>query len=283
MKTNYAVKSISLTIPTFVTRLLCLFGLATVLSQSFATPRSPLPPLPHVTTTLFHTRFDEAYWRERQRASLVMMDSWTLVESFSGYALQRVGKSVTPFVIPALNASNQLAVAADKGALAFWFKPSWSSMSGSSGNAKLAELVAVGRDDAVSSWALQINPEQTAMILTGLNGSEILLKSEISLMPDVWYWVVLNYGETTELWIDGVLQAEGKGTQALPPKLSALVVGSNLIGTETAGGEFEDVSLFSHALKERQMVLYHRAMKARSLLGAISVEEEVALAEQRSV
>ena len=282
MKTNYAVKSISLTIPTFVTRLLCLFGLATVLPQSFATPRSPLPPLPHVTTTLFHTRFDEAYWRERQRASLVMMDSWTLVESFSGYALQRVGKSVTPFVIPALNASNQLAVAADKGALAFWFKPSWSSMSGSSGNAKLAELVAVGRDDAVSSWALQINPEQTAMILTGLNGSEILLKSEIRLMPDVWYWVVLNYGETTELWIDGVLQAEGKGTQALPPKLSALVVGSNLIGTETAGGEFEDVSLFSHALKERQMVLYHRAMKARSLLGAISVEEEVALAEQRA-
>ena len=204
---------------TVLSQLLCWLALAMVVPSVLATPRAPMPPLPHLTTTLFHTRFDEPYWKERQRATLVMVDSWTLVESFSGYALQRSGNSVTPFVIPALGASNRVAVAADKGALGFWFKPYWANMTGSTGNAKLAELIAVGGDDAVSSWSLQINPERTAIILAGLDGAEILLQSEITLMPEVWHWIVLNYGEKTELWIDGILQAEGKGTQALPPKL----------------------------------------------------------------
>ena len=147
-----------------------LAGLFTC-SAAFATPRPPLPALPHAATTLFHTRFDEAYWFGHERASFVTTDYGTLVERFSGYALQRTGKGVVPFVVPALDATGRLSVATDAGAFGFWFKPDWTSAAASGVGpgyaARLAEMVAVGDKQAAVGWSLQTSGDGSVLLLVG--------------------------------------------------------------------------------------------------------------------
>lgn len=263
-----------------------LAGLLFCSGGALATPRPPLPALPHAATTLFHTRFDEAYWPGHERASLVTVEYGTLVESFSGYALQRTGKSVVPFVVSALDATSRLNVATDAGAIGFWFKPDWTSAAAGGGGpgyaARLVELVAVGDKQTVVGWSLQTSAEGSALVLVGAGGMETLLKAEIGWTAGEWHWVVLNYGPKTELWLDGVLAAEGLGTVALPPKVAGLVLGSSVLGSEMAGGEFEDVYAFRRPLTERQVGFYYQGMKKRSLLGPISAAEEAARAAARA-
>lgn len=262
-----------------------LAGLFTC-SVAFATPRAPLPALPPAATTLFHTRFDEAYWPGHLRTATVTTDYGTLVESYSGYALQRAGKSVVPFVVSALDATGRLSVATDAGAFGFWFKADWTSTAAGGGGpgyaARLVEMVAVGDKQAAAGWSLQTSADGSALVLVGADGTETLLKAGIGWVPGEWHWVVINYGAKTELWLDGALAAEGAGTVALPPKVAGLVLGSTVLGSETAGGEFEDVSAFRRPLTERQVGFYYQGMKRRSLLGPISAAEEAAVAAARA-
>lgn len=285
MKSNLRRQPTSRNRVKFLARILSA-SLTISTSSVLATPRAPLPALPHAATTLFHTRFDEAYWPGHERASLVMTDYGMLVESFSGYALQRTGKSVVPFVVPALDATGRLSVATDAGAFGFWFKPDWTSAVAGGGGpgyaARLVEVVAVGDKQAAVAWSLQTSADGSALALVGADGMESLLKAGIGWVPGEWHWLVINYGAKTELWIDGALAAEGAGTVTLPPQVAGLVLGSSVLGSETAGGEFEDVYAFRRPLTERQVGFYFQGMKKRSLLGPITSEEEAALAERRA-
>jgi len=264
---------------------------ATLVATSFtltsiATPRPPLPSLPAAATTLFHTRFDEPYWLGHERTNVVTVEYGTLVESFSGYALQRTGKTVVPFVVSALDAAGKLSIASDTGAVGFWFKSDWTSAAaggvGPGYAARLVELLAVGEKQSAAAWSLQTSPDGSALVLVGADGVEPLLKAGIGWVPGEWHWVVINYGDKTELWLDGALAAEGSGTVSLPPTVAGLVLGSTGLGSATAGGEFEDVYAFRRPLTERQVGFYYQGMQKRTLLGPISAEEETAVAVTRA-
>ncbi len=277
--------------PTFRNRVkllarILLAGLTISNSTVIATPRPPQPALPAAAITLFQTQFDEAYWPGQERAATVTTEYGTLVESFSGYALQRTGKSVVAFVVPALDATGRLNVATDAGAIGFWFKAGWTSASaggvGPGYAARLVELVAVGDQQTAVGWSLQTSGDGSTLALVGAGGADPLLKAEMGWAAGEWHFLVVNYGLKTELWIDGALVAEGLGTVALPPQVAGLALGSTVLGSETAGGEFEDVYGFRRPLTERQVGFYFHGMKQRSLLGPISAEEEAALAERRA-
>ena len=64
--------------------------------------------------------------------------------SWSGYALQRTGATVVPFVVPALDSDGHTNITSDTGgALRWWVRPYWSSGSGTGQPATLLEMDAV--------------------------------------------------------------------------------------------------------------------------------------------
>jgi hypothetical protein len=160
---------------------------------------------------LYRASFDEAYQALGTNVTdTVTTDYGLLVSSWSGYALQRLGK-VTPFVVPALNVAGRTNVACDLGTLSFWFKPYWSSASlvngaGPGVNARLAEFVLVGNQESAVVWSLQSSADGSMLSLmsSDTTGAKPLLQAEIEWPAGEWRLVTLNYGAAgTELFIDG--------------------------------------------------------------------------------
>ena len=69
---------------------------------------------------------------------------------------------------------------------------------------------------------------------------------------------------------------------ALPAKFAGLVLGSSLLGDETAGGEFEDFYCYRKPMTGKQPGFGYAGIKKRTLLGAVSVEELELLAARRA-
>src|SRR5207244_388440 len=102
--------------------------------------------------------------------SQILVEGFRLVESWSGYALDRstTGGAITPFIIPGVDSSGHTNLVSDGiGALRLWLTPYWSTTNGSVGPgayARVAELLAVG-DEALVNWSLQISPSGDALRL----------------------------------------------------------------------------------------------------------------------
>ena len=210
-----------------------------------------------------------------------------LIESWSGYALQRSGRSVVPFIVPALDSKGRTNLACDAGAIRFWFKPYWSSVSLPGGKspgkeARLLEFAVVGNKQTAVVWSLQVNADGSALHLVGQGDTEpvVLLKEEIDWRAGAWHLVTLNYGpKGTALFIDGELAAQGAGTVSVPSSVGALVVGSTLRGTEVAEGEFEEMAAFARPLTQQKISFYLGSTSNQAALGAITPEEDQAQRE----
>lgn len=197
---------------------LCAFDLS-------ARPRPPLPPLPELVPLLSRTDFDEAFWARTEKSESLHPAYTDLVEGWSGYALKRAGVAVTPFLVPALDATGKTNIGAPAGAVRFWFKPYWSSTTvpmgtGPGVNGRLAELTAVDPTDSVYVWSLDVSADGTALFLTGATdtGAGLLFAAPINWQAGQWHLLALNYGpKGTTLFIDGLLAGEGDGVLSVPP------------------------------------------------------------------
>lgn len=231
-----------------------------------ARPRPPLPPLPEFAPLLSRAGFDEPFGAGAEKPEAFHPAYVDLVEGWSGYALRRVGNSVTPFVVPGSEAD---------GAVRFWFRPYWSSGAGPGVGARLAELSAVGTGDAVSAWSLVVSPDGSVLSLAGPEGA--LLQTELNWRAEEWHLVSLNFGPSgSALFIDGALVAEGGGTLAVPPSVAAFSVGSTLTGAGPAGGEFDEFCVFAGPLSESAVAFCHQVYAPTAARGPISPEEEAA-------
>ena len=228
-------------------------------------PRRPQPVITERLTHLFRESFNEAYSLSVTNAELTV-GGYTFEESWSGYALQRLGV-VTPFTVPAVDSTGHTNVACDSGAIRFWFKPYWSSASLTNGTgpgtyARLAELVATSGDQSAVCWWLQLSPDGSSLSLIGQSdsGPVELLSSGIAWPANVYHHITLDYGpQGTALFIDGTLAAQGAGTPAIPPALAALVLGSTSTGTATPGGDFDEPLLLCLAADRSPSKLLLRA------------------------
>ena len=259
---------------------LCAFDLS-------ARPRPPLPPLPELAPALWRASFDEAYSYRMTNAQLSVAGYGELIESWSGYALQRSGRSVVPFIVPALDSKGRTNIACDAGAIRFWFKSYWSSASLPGGKspgteARLLEFAVVGDKQTAVVWSLQVSADGSALQVVGASDTEpsVLLQAEIGWRAGEWHLVTLDYGpKGTALFIDGELAAQGAGTVSVPPSVGALVVGSTLRGTEVAEGEFEELTAFAHPLTQLEIAFYRASTSGQAALGAITPEEDQAQRE----
>jgi hypothetical protein len=282
-------------IPTFI---LVAAALLTFAASVSANPRSPLPLMPEFAWPLFHETFDEVYdvYSYAATNAQVTIGYYTLVESWSGYALQRSGDSVTPFYVPAAD-SGQTNINCSQGTIRFWFEPTtWSSMTQTNGAgpgavATLLELDAIGKNESANIWTLTINPAGTALSLVAQSDDNpaLLLQTEISWQANQSHLIVLDYGpKETALFIDGQLVAQGAGTLAVPPQLAALFVGSSLTGKSVAGGDFDELFCFGaplatrfyHPLTATDLLFYYNVYAGNAALGPVSAEEIAARAER---
>lgn len=240
-----------------------------------ATPRSPLPPMPEFARVSFSERFDADYYSQTRVAEIDSAGLGKLVESWSGYALQRAG-DVTPFVIPGVDGSRTNLY--PNGAARLWVKPYWASASTGDGKGMghevvLLEMSVVGKSEVAAVWSLRVSADGSDLYLWsgGGNDSVVLLKTDIAWRAGEWHQVVLNYGKKeTSLAVDGEIVAAGGGAVTLPSHISALTVGSNLRGGESLGGEIEDVYCFARALK---FAFHYEPYRGMAALGPISAEE----------
>jgi hypothetical protein len=205
---------------------LVLAAIGAFTPRAGADPRGPLPPVPE-PKILHYESFDSPYQSGATNRAVVVTTSGVLTQSWSGYALDRSGPAVVPFVIPALDAVGHTNVSCGTaGALRFWLQPHWATAlatnsSGGPGTcARLVDLVAVGGGQTVSLWSFQATPDGSALRLVGQadTGPVELLQAAIQWASESPHCLVLNYSpQGTALFIDGQQVASGAGAPALPP------------------------------------------------------------------
>lgn len=262
-----------------------LFGLliaAAVLlaftSPLHAEPRSPLPPWPEANP-IGLLKWDAVLSPMRDDSTqAVGEDGATLVEGWSGYALQRegvFGAPVVPFVMPGLNEKGKANLGHRQGCVRFWFAPSWSSGTGPGQVARLAEWIVTDGTEVGTLWALSVNEAGTVISL-GSQGAEVL-RAEINWSAGGWHQVALSYSEHgTEIVVDGALVATGAGLLAVEPKISGLVIGSDWQGMSVAGGTFDEVLCFAEPMSAEDVAFNYRALSRTAAMGPVTKEEQAA-------
>jgi len=93
-----------------------LAGLAFCPAAALAGPRPPLPPVPE-RPALYYQGFDQSYSPTSFQAHISVAGLGTLVESWSGYALDRSGPNVIPWILPGVDASGHANVSCVSGAI----------------------------------------------------------------------------------------------------------------------------------------------------------------------
>ncbi len=254
--------------------------LSIVSLPAHARPRPPLPPFPEAAV-LDRLDFNAPFYAGATNEFCKTADG-ELHESWSGYALTRSGDSVTPLVISALDGNGKTNVACGNGAIRFWFKPHWTSASlakngGPGVNARLVEFTVLKNNSLAVNWSLYTDEEGSTIFLSGQNdfGATKFFQADIAWQSDEWHLLTLNYGvDGTALFIDGKMGAQGSGVPGTSAAASGVVIGSTFLGTDTAGGEFDEVYFFARPLTEKEHSFYFDAMSGTAFLGPISPEEE---------
>jgi hypothetical protein len=159
---------------------LSLIGFFVLILGAGARPRFPYPPLPEVVSVLFHEEFDASFTYASTNAQIAS-GNYSLVESWNGYALDRTGSSLYPFIVEGVNNSGHTNLMPRAGSLRFWVTPAWSSASlsgsGPGGCARLADLLAVGANaQSLLCWSLQINADGSVIKLVGQSDNGTVLK-----------------------------------------------------------------------------------------------------------
>jgi hypothetical protein len=217
-------------------------------------PRAPLPPVPE-EASLCHETFDADYFLDDTNASIAITGFGVLDQSWSGYALERSGESVVPFVVPAVDSTGHINVSCDVGgALRLWIEPFWSSGTGPGAIATILELDGVSGGQDFLDWTLQVSADGTTLYLISPDGagSQQILQASIAWQAGEWHCLILNYGLAgTALYIDGIPVAQGSGLMPIARSVGRLVLGSTISGTLTAGGDVDEFESFDYSLGTR--------------------------------
>jgi len=215
--------------------------------------------------------FDEAYYSRLNRPASVATD-YAVVESFSGYALDRGGESVAPFLVPALDQTGRTNAACGHGAIRFWF-----NRSAESANARLIEMIELRQGTVTLNFSLRWNEDCASICLDAATdgGTATLLEAKADWALNQWHLITLNYGSVTELYLNDACVAQGPGVVATDAAETAVVIGSAVSGLCPAGGAFDEVCFFGRPLTGAEVARYHRVYSNAAALGPMS-EEEIA-------
>jgi hypothetical protein len=236
-----------------------------------ASPRPPFPGLPDFISRLYHEEFDEGYTPGITNQQITI-SNYTYVESWSGYALDRSGSSVYPFMVEGVDGGGHTNLAST-GSLRMWVMPWWTSLSMTNepgATARLADFLAIGGGDFVLCWSLRVSANGSSISLLGAGDSGLseLLGTNIAWQAGSAHCVDLNYGTNgTQLFLDGLLAVEGGATAAVPASNAVLVLGSSLTGTEPAQAALDKVYCFGRTQTGYHVELFYGSCSNFAALG----------------
>lgn len=257
-----------------------------------ARPRPPAPPLPEMAPILFHEAFDEYYNAGYTTNHEIFVSGYgTLVQSWSGYALQRDGLDLPPFIVPgiATNGNTNLASNGSGGAFRFWLNPYWSTASGGPGyNAQLLQMIAVGSGPSVLIWSLQTTSDGSAVQLIQQSdaGPVTLVSANISWSSNEWHQVAIDYATATSgtvLYLDGTNAGSGSGITGIPPASAEIVLGSDVSGANVADADIDEFFSFGQTLPDAGVTMNYTAYSPLAALGPLSWEDDSDTSGVRSV
>ena len=260
-----------------------------------AAPRPPQPPIPSFGL-LFNEGFNQPYgWPANST-----IDSTIWTESWSGWALNRQGDVVQPWIVPMV-VSNSFRIDAGRGAIRFWYRPDYSSESGPGDVATLATLVSAKDNNEATWWSLVVTPDgkEIHLLCQTSGGAESCMSAEIDWAAGDWHLVTMGYTPTNcVLFLDDQKAAVGAGLPTVPKEafpFTGLVLGSMLSGADSASGQIEELSTFTGRSKFLLMTghefglmenwdigIYYAGHSKLAALGPVSAEEEAALAKRRA-
>ena len=138
---------------------------------------------------IYHQGFDGFHSVASGDAQAIIPGLGTFVESWSGYALDRSGPNVRPWIIPGLAASGHTNLTCNQaGAIRLYFEPYFSSASVAGGTgpgaiAHLADLVAINQSAPLWVWSLQISADGSVLRLVANSDSG---PTELLAAPIAW-------------------------------------------------------------------------------------------------
>ncbi len=239
-----------------------------------AEPRAPWPPFPE-KQPLCQKTFDEGFFVGETNSELLIAGLGTLHESFSGYALERVGP-VIPFVVPALDSTgNTNGSCGVGGSFRFWITPYWTSTSVANGSgpcakATVLELDAVSGGQSALAWSLQVSADGNTLGLFAETGSGLqeILQTPIAWMAGQPHCLALvEDSECTTLYVDGSMAAQGPGLPSIPLSAGQLVIGSTLAGGNAAGADIDEFYSFDSLLSPANVAMYYEWYSGLAGLG----------------
>jgi hypothetical protein len=238
--------------------------------------------------------FNQPYATPKDQA----IDSTVWTESWSGWALNRQGTTVTPWVVPMV-VSNSFRVDPERGAIRFWYRPDFTSGTGPGQVATLATLVTSQGAASEVWWSLFVSADGRSVNLLCETeaGPAACLNADVSWQAGEWHLVTLGYTPTNSaLFLDDQLAATGDGLATVPKELwslTSLALGSDISGTLPAQGQFEELTVFSAQPRFRRMTghvfglgedsdigHYYASLSKVAALGPIS-EAEIAARQAR--
>jgi len=244
-------------------------------SDLSARPRPPGPPYPDFAPILFSESFDEPFLAGATNDEVVVSGVGTFMQSWSGYALQRMG-DVTPFVMPGVETNGWTNVScASQGAFRFWIKPYWCSSSVTNGEnpgaiATVLELDAVSGGSSAVAWSLQVSSDGNTLALFSQtdSGLQEVLSTSIAWAAGTSHCVIVDWNSTgTALYVDGSVAATGSTLASIPPSTAELVVGSTLAGTNSAGADMDEFYSFGKPLSADDIAAYYVMTEPIAALG----------------
>ncbi len=254
---------------------------------ALAKPRPPQPPWPQATLKIFG--FDSPYQKVPWRNVAINEEESTLVESWSGFALERSGLFLSPIIIPVRVSDKEVNLAPASGSIRFWLAPNWSTASENSVGkgpghlAHLLELVNLGGKASDVRWSLYVNEAGDTIHFVGQTklGLTELLKAPVAFTTGDWRMITLCYSETnTVLLLDNEVIAKGEGVVSPVPwaeKDLVLVVGSDVLASpeSLAHAQFEELTTMRQWPSQSEwQALYFQSTKRRTLLGPLGTKEE---------
>jgi hypothetical protein len=273
--------------------------LAVMLTQclALAAPRPLSPPWPS-----FGAMAHEGFNQPSGFATHQTIDSAVWVEGWSGWALNRQGKSVAPWVMPMV-VSNAFCLEPERGALRFWYRPDYGSEAGAGQTATLAALVTIKGETELLWWSLLVSADgrELHLVCQTESGPESCLKTAVNWQAGSWHMVTLGFTPTNSaLFVDDQFAAVGDGVATIPNELApdtSLVVGSSPAGDLPAQGQIEELTVFSGRKRIQQALghifglgvdwdvgLYYSSLAKTAALGPVSDAEiaaRAALSAQR--
>jgi len=227
------------------------------------------------------------------------IDPAVWVEGWSGWALNRQGTMVTPWVVPMV-VSNSFRVEPERGAIRFWYRPDFNSGDGPGQPATLLQLVSArGKTEAVW-WTLVAAPtgDEVHLVCQTDGGPTKCLGTEINWAAGSWHLLTLGFTPTSSaLYVDDHLAAVGEGLTPIPSEVAPytrLVIGSLATGASPAQGQLEELSVFSGRKRMQQIMgnpfglsvdweigTYYAALLKIAALGPIS-DAEIAVHQARA-